>query len=87
MMGSLDLGAVFAGTLAQNMQQVSAQIVNDLVSESRAHNRFMHMMDRGFLQDALSEQNPLPQSLAGLSTASHTPYAQPWASPVRPVGT
>ena len=56
---------------------------------TRAHERYLQVMDRAFLSEYLEGQDSVPGKVADLNTASHVPTPQPYVVPnfVTPSGT
>lgn len=64
---------------------LNGELAADIRIGGRAHERYLQVMDRAFLSDYLGQD--IPQQIAGLNTASHSPVPQPWmAGVVTPTG-
>jgi hypothetical protein len=68
---------------------LTAELASDVRASGRAHERYLQVLDRAYLEEYLSGQDVVPGKVADLNTASHAPTPQPFVVPnfVTPSGT
>ncbi len=63
-----------------NLQELLAgELAADLRADGRAHSRYLQVLDRVYLNQYISDQDPVPGRTADLNTVAHVPVPQPWA--------
>ena len=68
---------------------LNGELIADIRSDGRAHQRYLQVLDRAFLSQYLQDSDQIPNKVADLNTASHVPTPQPFVVPnfVTPAGT
>lgn len=76
---SLDLGLVFKASTAVSINTTD----KDMQLSQRSHERYLETLDRVFLSAYTQESTTFEKAAMQGNVASHVPYPQPWAPPVR----